>query len=388
MNYRQDIDGLRALAVLLVIAFHAFPKFMAKGLHGVDIFFVISGFLITSIILNSLVKENFSFINFYIRRIKRILPMALIVLFFVSITGALTLFNAEFERLRVHIRAAAAFYINFQLLKEAGYFEISSIYKPLTHYWSLAIEAQFYLMWPLLLFLLFNLFSFAQVRLKLKKDRVTHFLLLATLSLLIFSLSFFWQEKGDQYYSSLIRTWELLLGCFAAIACLEISKSSSKKNLLDKLSPQLTLIGIVAIFVGLLVTSRLLGTVLSAFGAAFYLLANDDIKIKNFFKIKPIVLIGLMSYSLYLWHWPILSFYRIHRPHAGFAETILLVTVAFILAYFTYRFIEKPLKNESWDVKFQADKIRIERFAFIKISICVIASLGIFLLGSLGGFAQ
>lgn len=148
--YRGDIDGLRALAVMSTIGFHSFPNFFKNGYISVDVFFVISGFLITSIILNQSLKKRFSLANFYSRRIKRILPPALLVLAVVTFVGIFTLFQNEFRSLKSYIGPAAGFYINFQLMKDTFYFSFESTFKPLLHYWSLAVEEQFYLFWPLL----------------------------------------------------------------------------------------------------------------------------------------------------------------------------------------------------------------------------------------------
>ena len=150
-SYRPDIDGLRAVAILLVIIFHAFPKFLRGGFIGVDIFFVISGYLITSIILKNQSQNNFSLLDFYSRRIKRIFPALIVVLTFCLVTGWTVLLSNEYELLGKHIAAGSIYISNFVLQSESGYFDIDSELKPLLHLWSLAIEEQFYLVFPLLL---------------------------------------------------------------------------------------------------------------------------------------------------------------------------------------------------------------------------------------------
>lgn len=150
-SYRSDIDGLRAIAILSVLFFHAFPKTLQGGFVGVDIFFVISGFLITNIIIRDIFNKTFSFKNFYFKRIKRIFPSLIIVLYSCLIFGWLFLTDFEYKQLGVHIFSGSLFSSNFQLWSEVGYFDNSSITKPLLHLWSLSIEEQFYILWPLIL---------------------------------------------------------------------------------------------------------------------------------------------------------------------------------------------------------------------------------------------
>jgi peptidoglycan/LPS O-acetylase OafA/YrhL len=153
LRHRPDIDGLRAVAVVSVILFHAYPKLAPGGFVGVDVFFVISGFLITSLILNDLNEKRFSAVSFYARRIKRIFPYLILVLASCLALGWLDMLPNEFQLLGNHVFAGAGFWTNFTLNSEAGYFDAAATQKPLLHLWSLAIEEQFYLIWPLLVFL-------------------------------------------------------------------------------------------------------------------------------------------------------------------------------------------------------------------------------------------
>lgn len=150
-KYRPDIDGLRAVAVLAVVAFHAFPNWARGGFIGVDVFFVISGYLISTIIFKNLDKGTFSFTEFYARRIKRIFPALFLVLIACFAFGWFTLLADEYKQLGKHIAAGAGFISNFTLWNEAGYFDNSAETKPLLHLWSLGIEEQFYIVWPLFL---------------------------------------------------------------------------------------------------------------------------------------------------------------------------------------------------------------------------------------------
>src|ERR1700682_5496843 len=152
-RYRPDIDGLRAIAVMLVVIFHAFPEAMPGGFIGVDIFFVISGFLITGIVVRELDQKRFSLLAFYNRRIRRIFPALIVVLCVTMVLGWLWMLPAAYAQLSSDVFASAAFFANIALLLQSGYFDIESAKKPLLHLWSLGIEEQFYLIWPLILML-------------------------------------------------------------------------------------------------------------------------------------------------------------------------------------------------------------------------------------------
>jgi peptidoglycan/LPS O-acetylase OafA/YrhL len=205
LKYRPDIDGLRAIAVLSVVAFHAFPNWLKGGFIGVDVFFVISGYLISTIIFESLENGTFSFGEFYSRRIKRIFPALLLVLLACYTFGWFVMVADEYKQLGKHIAAGAGFFSNISFWHEAGYFDSLSETKPLLHLWSLGIEEQFYLLWPMLLW-------FAWKR---------NFNLL-TITILVAAVSFFLNVKGIKedavatFYSPQTRFWELLCGSILA----------------------------------------------------------------------------------------------------------------------------------------------------------------------------
>ena len=204
-EYRPDIDGLRAVAVLSVVAFHAFPEFVPGGFVGVDIFFVISGFLISGIIFEGLDTGTFSLAEFYRRRVRRIFPALTIVLLACLVAGWFTLLPDEYEQLAEHTVAGAGFLSNVELWKEAGYFDTSSDHKPLLHLWSLGIEEQFYLVWPACLLLLW----------KRKRNVMGAVALLAALSFGINVLRVH-AHTSSTFYLPVTRFWELLLGCLLA----------------------------------------------------------------------------------------------------------------------------------------------------------------------------
>ena len=204
-KYRPDIDGLRAVAVLSVVVYHAFPSWLKGGFVGVDIFFVISGFLISTIIFSSLERDSFSFYDFYSRRIRRIFPALLVVLIACYAFGWSALLADEYKQLGKHIAAGAGFVSNLILWSESGYFDIAAETKPLLHLWSLGIEEQFYIAWPVLLWAAwkkkFNLF---------------------TISLALFFVSFglnlskYRVDGVADFYSPQTRFWELLAGSLLA----------------------------------------------------------------------------------------------------------------------------------------------------------------------------
>ncbi|MDB4023323.1 acyltransferase, partial [Pelagibacteraceae bacterium] len=204
ITYRQDIDSLRGLAVLAVVLYHLAPGRMPGGFLGVDIFFVISGYLITTIIIKDDIN-NFSFLDFYFRRIKRLLPALLIVLTACSLAAFFFLPEIYFIQFAKHLSFSSIFVLNFTLLGENGYFDTSSIFKPLLHLWSLCIEEQFYIVWPLLIFFL-------------KKNKIN--LLYFSFFAFIFSflLNFFYlNDQIFTFYFPLTRFWELLLGSILSI---------------------------------------------------------------------------------------------------------------------------------------------------------------------------
>ncbi|WP_231971304.1 acyltransferase family protein [Polynucleobacter necessarius] len=216
-QYRPDIDGLRAIAVLSVVIFHAFPDLMPGGFIGVDIFFVISGFLICTIIFGNLKQNSFSIINFYLRRIRRIFPALIIVLISSWAIAWFALLPEEFKSLGKYILGGAGFVSNLVLWNESGYFDAFSNSKPLLHLWSLGIEEQFYLIWPLLMW--------PALRMRITLINVTVAILIISFT---FNITFISSASIAIFYSPITRVWELLLG--AVLAWLLLSKQQSGKT--------------------------------------------------------------------------------------------------------------------------------------------------------------
>ena len=356
IQYRADIDGLRAIAVLSVVAFHAFPSWMKGGFIGVDIFFVISGFLISAIIFQNLNSGTFHLREFYTRRINRIFPALLLVLIASYTFGWFALLDEEYKQLGKHIAAGAGFISNLVLSNEAGYFDNAAETKPLIHLWSLGIEEQFYLVWPLFLWFAWKL----------------NFNLLI---IIIAAISFYLNINAmntdivSTFYSPQTRFWELLCGSLLAWAslCKEdtfaiietklgwiASFSDYKNTRLNRktLSTICSIIGFLCLTFGFCYISNqfkfpgfwalipVLGTVsiiLSGPGAWFNraILSN-----------KLVVWFGLISFPLYLWHWPLLSFARIVESETpSYFIRISAVIVAIVLAWLTYKFVEHPIRS-------------------------------------------
>ena len=360
-HYRADIDGLRGIAVLAVVVYHAFPARLKGGFIGVDVFFVISGFLITRIIYEQILENQFSIGGFYVRRIRRIFPSLLVVLVCVTSFGFFVLFSNEYKNLTKHAFAAVGFLSNFALEREAGYFDSGAYLKPLHHLWSLGVEEQFYLVWPLVIW------GFAKIRLNI-------FISVLVLSFLSFSESLV-RVRTDPvgaFYFPFSRAWELLLGGALAIflikrqdslntaeeACKVESISVGSKShisrvtLLTRLSVEAPIVtGLALLFFGFLkipsgnnfpgvsAAVPVVGTLLLiGFGEKSKL---SKVLLSN----RQLVWVGLISYPLYLWHWPLLSFAHILAGESpAYPTKLTMVSLSFVLAYITYRFIEQPFR--------------------------------------------
>jgi len=218
-GYRADIDGLRAVAVILVVIFHAFPEALPGGFIGVDIFFVISGFLITGIIVREMEQGRFSLAGFYARRIRRIFPALVFVLSTVLALGWFWMLPAAYEQLSGDVLASASFLPNFALMLQSGYFDIEAGKKPLLHLWSLGIEEQFYLLWPLLLLLA------ARVRLGLLTAAVV-----VGLASFVLNVALIDTRPVATFYLPLTRAWELLAGAALAIDWRRFSQTTRAAN--------------------------------------------------------------------------------------------------------------------------------------------------------------
>jgi peptidoglycan/LPS O-acetylase OafA/YrhL len=333
-GYRPDVDGLRAVGVLSVLAFHAFPRLVSGGFVGVDVFFVISGFLIGGIIFRSLAAGSFSFMEFYARRVRRIFPALIVVLLASLGIGWWTLYDDEFRQLWNHVAGGAAFVANIVEWREAGYFDALTAEKPLLHLWSLGVEEQFYIVWPLMLW----------VAWKLRTNLVFPVMLVGLFSfaLNIWIVRF---NASAAFYSPVTRFWELSAGSFLAVWCHPKYRSS----LLRETS---AICGALLIIAGLFVFSpateypgwRALAPTI---GTCLLITAGPKSLVSRIALANPLaVWFGLISYPLYLWHWPLLSFASIvYSGMPPVSIRLLIVAVSIALAWLTYRFVEKPIRR-------------------------------------------
>ena len=338
-KYRPDIDGLRAIAVGSVLAYHAFPSLLPGGFIGVDIFFVISGFLITTILLQSLAAGDFSYRDFYARRIRRIFPALVLVLLATLAFGWYVLLPGEFSQLGKQTTGGAAFFANLVFLGEAGYFDATAETKPLLHLWSLGIEEQFYIFWPLLLGLAW--------RRRWPMLRVT--LAVAVISFLVNVLTV-QPHRAAAFYSPLSRAWELMAGGLLAAMRLQAASNGSAQPRPWTKHVQ-SVVGMGLIVLGLFMTRSTKAfpgwwALLPVLGAVSCIAAGPNGVLNRYLlSNRVMVWIGLISYPLYLWHWPLLSYARIVAGgEPPLQVRVVLVVAAVVLAWATYRFLERFVK--------------------------------------------
>lgn len=339
MRYRAEVDGLRALAVIPVILFHAGFNSFSGGFVGVDVFFVISGYLITSIILTELESNKFSILNFYERRARRILP----VLFFVMLVcipfAWLWLMPLDLKDFFQSIIAVATFSSNILFWLESDYFDTAAELKPLLHTWSLAVEEQYYIFFPLFLMFLWG---------QGKRVIISALLVIFLLSLSLAQWAAF-NAPTANFYLLPTRGWELLIGVFAAFYL----NQQTAKWMLPKLNNLLSSLGLLLIFISVFIFDSsipfpsvyalvpTIGTVL------IIVFAQEGTWVQRFLSNKLFVGVGLISYSAYLWHQPIFAFVKYRsftEPSHGLM--LLLCIAVVLLSYLSWRFVEIPFRNK------------------------------------------
>jgi len=347
--YRQDVDGLRALAILPVVLFHFFPTYVPGGFVGVDVFFVISGFLISKIIFEGLSTNNFQFSIFYLNRVRRIFPALLLVLVSSLVLGWFLLLPDELSLLGKHVFSGAFFVLNFALLQEAGYFDVSTELKPLMHLWSLAVEEQFYILYPLIIWLGF----------RLRRFRLLAMLCLSLLSLLACFL-LVRDDPVSAFFLPHLRFWELLSGALLAYAQVFGFAGQKWQEGWKALAGN----GMSAVGLGLIVLSFFIIdkqsvfpgwlTLLPVVGAVLVIAAGSTALPNRILLAHPLpVFVGLISYPLYLWHWPIITFARIAESGMPSREVrVALVVLSVVLAWLTFKLLETPLRKASLRARF------------------------------------
>ena len=344
MNYRRDIDGLRAIAILPVIFFHAGFNNFDYGYLGVDIFFVISGFLITSFIVNDLKLEKFKVLNFFDRRARRILP-GLVFIMIASIPLALVYMQPDdLENFGQSLFATSLFSNNILLYLTSGYWDIASEFKPLLHTWSLSVEEQYYVVFPFLMILIWKLKSFWLMFLL--------FLFLSIISFFYYYFGSFGNESIESRASFLLlfgRAWQILLGAIGALISLKvITKIDTVKKFYKEF---ICLLGISLILLSMFHSlifelDQIYLPVLASIGTLLLLVfSNQNLIATALLRSKLFVWIGLISYSLYLWHQPIFAFARIRSfDEPSFVSMILLILFLIPLATLSFK-LERFFKN-------------------------------------------
>ncbi|MFO1097153.1 MAG: acyltransferase family protein [Xanthobacteraceae bacterium] len=340
--YRPDIDGLRAVAVVAVIAFHA--KVLPGGFVGVDIFFVISGFLISGLITAELQQSSFSYIEFYTRRVRRLFPALIVMLLTVLLLGYFVLFPTEYKSLGLHTLAAAAFVGNLLNMVEAGYFDAPAITKPLLHLWSLGVEEQFYLVYPAIIVALW-------------RHKKAHILLLL-IGVVSFGLNIALVRSYPSFafYLPFTRFWEFVAGALIGWSWWgrEPYWHAKQRKILSAL-PNIAAFSGVAIIVTSLFIVRQHGfpgwiATLPVLGALLIIAAGSQAWVnRKILGRREFVFVGLISYPLYLWHWPLLVFGQatlanFEKSHFA-VMSIIAIALSFLLAWATYEFIEKPIRT-------------------------------------------
>lgn len=352
MKYRSEIDGLRALAVIPVIFYHLNLELFNGGFVGVDIFFVISGYLITSILLGDLEKNKFNLVKFYERRARRILPM----LFFITLLcipfAWYFMLPSQIKDFSQSIAAVSLFTSNFLFLKESGYFDPSTEIKPLIHTWTLSVEEQFYIIFPLFLISVKNL----------GRLRIFYFIIIIAILSFILSEIVIHFNKKINFYILPTRAWEILLGSIAAFMIYKREKGGNNF---------FSLVGLFLVFFSFFFFSEKIPTpsfytLLPVLGTMLIILyADKDTIVTKILSTKILVSIGLISYSAYLYHQPLIAFSKIILNYQiTFIFKLFLVVLTFILSFYSWKYIEKPFRNKNF-----LDQKKIFLLSFLAIII-------------------
>jgi len=338
-KYRADLDGLRAVAVLSVVGYHYFGPLFPGGFIGVDVFFVISGYLLSGIIISETEEGRFSFARFYERRIRRIFPALFVLLAICTIYSGMFLVTPDLQSYFRSMLAAAWSASNFYFWKTSNYFDSPAADKPLLHTWSLAVEEQFYLLFPIFIFLVYRY---------MKRRHLKAAILTAAIVSFIVSVITVRSDQAAAFYLPLGRAWELLLG---AVIFLRFFPSLRERILNEVVA----FCGIA--FIGFSVFRFNLNTrfpgehaLIPCLGAAAIIYAGQSnlTLVHRLLSLPPLVFVGLISYSLYLWHWPLLVFSRISilpglNPSV-IGGRLVLVVIAVLLSTLSWRFVETPFR--------------------------------------------
>jgi len=377
LKYRPEIDGLRALAVVPVILFHAGFELFSGGFVGVDVFFVISGYLITTILIEDIEKQQFSLVNFYERRARRILPALFFVMFVCIPFAWMWMLPSGMKDFSQSLVAVSLFASNVLFWRKSGYFDAAAEQKPLLHTWSLSIEEQFYIIYPILLIFFF----------KFGKKTFIIFLIISAITSLTLAqwagnlkftypyfekeFLFFNQSSLTNFFLPIGRIWELIIGILIAFYI----KKNGQPNRFNEI---LTLFGLILIFYSVFTFTPETNypsfhTLLPTIGTGLLILfMNSKTFIHKIFSQKLLVFIGLISYSAYLYHFPIFTFIE----YSNYLENslllkIILILITFFISFVSWKYIEKPFRNKK--------KITTKLFIYILLVLYLLTSLFVIL---------
>ncbi|MBS0233207.1 MAG: acyltransferase [Proteobacteria bacterium] len=337
-TYRPDIDGLRCISVLTVLAFHFGSKKISGGFIGVDVFFVISGFLITARIYKDLANGSFSLLSFYDRRMRRIMPATIVTIMSSLAVGIALLSPLDLVDLGHSAMASVVGLSNFFFFEHSGYFDKAHDALPLLHIWSLAVEEQFYLLWPLL-------FMFVARKSKFSRQIIIIFLTVGILLSFIASTVLAHLNATQAFFMPYTRAWELGIGALLVFI------PTIRSAVISELAAAAGILMICTAAITLSKTSVFPGTnaLWPGLGAAMIIMPKrNNTYVARFLSLRPIVFIGMISFSLYLWHWPIYVFY-VHYYLMGAKPTAVeisfIVAASITLAIFSYYFVEQPVRR-------------------------------------------
>jgi len=336
-QYRPDIDGLRAVAVLSVVLYHAGVPFLPGGYVGVDIFFVISGYLITRIIAREISENRFSLLTFYERRTRRIFPALFAMLAACVVAASIITLPGEFKDFGNSLTAATLFVSNIFFWQTADYFAGPAHLKPLLHTWSLAVEEQFYIVLPLLLLALT----------RWARRHLVAVLIAATLISFALAVWAVDAKPAAAFYLLPTRFWELMVGALLALGVVPAIPTQRAANAaaaagLAMIAVAVSVFSSATAFPGAAALLPVIGTALVIHAGST---AQSTIAAR-LLRLRPVVFVGLISYSFYLWHWPVLTFARIARGEMlAPIDAALLVALSFVLAILSWRFIETPFRE-------------------------------------------
>ncbi len=342
-HFRPDIQALRTVAVALVVVFHFWPKIVTGGFIGVDVFFVISGFLITGHILRDVERRQFSIVRFWARRVRRLLPASFMALAATAVFVVLFVPLSLWSQWLSEIIASVFYFENWVLAANAvDYLALSNSASPTQHFWSLGVEEQFYLIWPLLIAL--ALVFTTNLSLRIRRRLMFAILAVITFGSFAYSILDTASEASVAYFSTPARAWEFGVGALIAF----VPQITAKR-----LSPVLAIVGFAAILAaGLCFTTKTIfpgySALVPVLGAAVAILASANSGgIGKVLGFRPIQFIGDHSYSIYLWHWPILILapFALHEVTLSNKVKLALVALSIAMAYLSVRFIERPLMS-------------------------------------------